>query len=92
MQPARAITPDTLRLSEGVQLHCDWDADLYTLVSPEGAVALNRTAAAVLTQCDGRSTQRELMIRFGRGDLVQARQVGAFIEAALERRWIAHAW
>jgi pyrroloquinoline quinone biosynthesis protein D len=88
MQPARAITPDNLRLAEGVELSCDWEAGLYTLLAPGGAVPLNRTAASVLALCDGSRTQRDLMVRFGRGDLVQARQVAAFIDAARRRRWV----
>ena len=88
MQPARAITPETLRLAEGVRLSCDWESDLYTLLSPDGAIPLSRTAASLLTLCDGRRTRCDLVARFGRRDLAQARHIDAFIEAAQRRRWI----
>jgi hypothetical protein len=88
MQLARAITPDTLRLAEGVRLSCDWEADLYTLLLPGGTIPLNRSAASLLALCDGRSTRRDLLVRFGRGDPAQVTHVAAFIEAARRRQWI----
>jgi hypothetical protein len=88
MQCTHAIALDTLRLAEGVRLRCDWDSDLYTLLSSQGAIPLNRTAALVLAHCDGRRTSRELALRLGRNDLVQIRSIAAFIEAARRRRWI----
>jgi coenzyme PQQ biosynthesis protein PqqD len=92
MQPARAITAEPLRLAEGVRLSCDWRADLYTLLSPEGAIPLNRIAASILALCDGNNTGRDLMVQFGGGDLTQARHISAFIEAARRRRWVTEAY
>jgi coenzyme PQQ biosynthesis protein PqqD len=88
MQPARAITSDTLRLGKGMRLACDWEADLYTLLSPEGTIPLNRVAASLLALCDGRRTLHDLLMHFGRSDSMQATHVTAFIEAARRRRWI----
>jgi hypothetical protein len=92
MQPVRAITPEHLRLVEGVRLSCDWKADLFTLCLPNGSIPLNRTAAAVLTLCDGNNTQRDLMVQFGGGDAVRARNIAAFIEAARRRQWVTETY
>lgn len=90
MQPARAIPfDDTLRLAEGVRLTCDWEADLHSLLTPDGAIPLNHTAAALLALCNGTSTRSELIARFARDDLANARHIGAFIDAAERRGWIA---
>jgi hypothetical protein len=91
MQPARVMTPDTLRLSEGVSLACDWQADLYTLISPHGAIPLNRTAATVLALCDVGVTRNDLIARVARGDATQAQHIEAFVAAAQRRNWITSA-
>lgn len=88
MQPVPTITPDTLRLADDVHLNCDWGADLFTLLTRDGTLPLNRTAASILSLCDGRATERDLVVRFARGDVELARHVAAFIEAARRRHWI----
>lgn len=88
MQPVHAITSESLRLAEGVRLTCNWAADLYTLHLPDGAVPLNRTAAAVLALCDIGTTRSDLVARFACDDTAQARYIDAFIAAAQRRNWI----
>ena len=44
---------DNLSLANGVRLHWSEVRQQHWLLFPEGAIALNPTAGAVLTQCNG---------------------------------------
>lgn len=48
--PANSL--DYPRLARGVRLHWSEVRQQYWLLFPEGALALNTTAAAILTYCD----------------------------------------
>jgi pyrroloquinoline quinone biosynthesis protein D len=53
------VTETTLtkpQLATGVRLHWDKVRERHVLLYPEGALALNPTAAAVLELCDGERT------------------------------------
>ncbi len=48
------------RLALGVRLHWDKVRERHVLLYPEGALALNPTAAEVLELCDGERTMEEI--------------------------------
>lgn len=52
---------DRLRLGRGVRLRWDSVRETQMLLRPEGAVALNETAAAVLELCDGMRTVGDII-------------------------------
>ena len=47
---------DNLGLANGVRLHWSEVRQQHWLLFPEGAIALNSTAVAILAQCDGHSS------------------------------------
>jgi pyrroloquinoline quinone biosynthesis protein D len=49
------------RLARGVRLRFDAVRETQMLLRPEGAVALNPSAAAVLELCDGERTQASII-------------------------------
>jgi len=59
------------RLAQGVRLHWDGVRERHVLLYPEGALALNPTAAEVLALCDGQRTLDEI------GDELSVRYDGA---------------
>lgn len=64
---------DRPRLARGVRLRWDAVRETQMLLRPEGAVALNESAAAVLELCDGQRSLgtiiEELQARHGGADL-----------------------
>jgi pyrroloquinoline quinone biosynthesis protein D len=64
---------DRPRLARGVRLRWDPVRETQVLLRPEGAVALNDSAAAVLELCDGKRSLttiiEELQTRHGGADL-----------------------
>jgi pyrroloquinoline quinone biosynthesis protein D len=67
------------RFAVGVRLRRDAVRDRYVLLYPEGALALNPTAAAVLELCDGERTLDEIVAT------LSARFGGADVRADIER-------
>jgi len=65
--------PEKPRLAVGVRLHWDRVRERHTLLFPEGALALNPTAADVLGLCDGTRTideiAQELSARYDGADV-----------------------
>jgi pyrroloquinoline quinone biosynthesis protein D len=61
------------QLASGVRLHWDGVRERHMLLFPEGALALNQTAADVLELCDGRRSlddiARELNLRYSGADV-----------------------
>jgi pyrroloquinoline quinone biosynthesis protein D len=61
------------QLAPGVRLHWDGVRERHVLLFPEGALALNPTAAAVLELCDGKRSlddvARELSERYSGADV-----------------------
>lgn len=52
---------DHPRLAPGVRLHWSAVRQQHWLLFPEGALALNATAAAILACCDGRHSLAEMV-------------------------------
>jgi pyrroloquinoline quinone biosynthesis protein D len=67
------------RFAVGVRLRRDAVRDRHVLLYPEGALALNPTAAAVLELCDGERTLDEIVAT------LSARFGGADVRADVER-------
>jgi coenzyme PQQ biosynthesis protein PqqD len=67
------------RLATGVRLQWDRVRDRQVLLYPEGALALNATAADVLALCDGERTIEEIA-----GEL-SVRYEGAVVDDDVER-------
>jgi len=81
------------RLASGVRLHWDGVRERHVLLFPEGALALNATAVAVLELCDGTRTideiARELSTRYDGAD-VRA-DVETLVAAIAGRGLVVHA-
>lgn len=67
------------RLATGVRLQWDHVRDRHVLLYPEGALALNPTAADVLELCDGERTIEEIARE------LSARYEGAAVDDDVER-------
>jgi pyrroloquinoline quinone biosynthesis protein D len=86
-----AIAPSA-RPSIGPGFRLQWEPvqDAHVLLYPEGMVKLNRSAAAILTRCDGVRTIGEIISdleqTFGTSGLTD--DVFAFIELAVQRSWL----
>lgn len=74
----------------GFRLQWEPAQEAHVLLYPEGMVKLNRSAAAILTRCDGRRTVADIVADLERAysatDL--SPDVCAFIALALERTWL----
>ena len=66
------------QLARGVRLRFDGVRDRHVLLVPEGALALNSTAVAVLELCDGQRTVDEI------SDELSARYNGAAVHAEVQ--------
>lgn len=82
----------TARPAIGGGFRLQWEPaqEAHVLLYPEGMVQLNRSAAAILTRCDGVRTIAEII-----ADLEQTYAVAgltedvcAFISLAIERTWL----
>ena len=67
------------RLATGVRMRFDNVRDRHVLLYPEGALALNVTAAAVLELCDGGRTLDEIV------DTLSQRYAGADVRSDVEK-------
>ena len=64
MSPAPVFGDDTrLAFPRGVRLHWDKVRGAWFLLAPERAMALDRVAAAILTEVDGETTLGEIVDR-----------------------------
>ncbi len=84
---------DRPRLARGARLHRDPVEERDLLLVPEGALALNATAAAVLRLCDGRRTVSEIVEELERlypGQSLRADVVG-LLDRIAQRGFLAHA-
>jgi pyrroloquinoline quinone biosynthesis protein D len=77
-------------IARGFRLQWEPAQSAHVLLYPEGMVKLNKSAAAILSRCDGNRTFSDIV-----GDLEQtygasglAADVTAFMTLALERRWL----
>jgi len=77
-------------IGAGFRLQWEPAQETHVLLYPEGMVKLNRSAAAILTRCDGQRTIADIV-----ADLEQTysaagltADVCAFIALAVERNWV----
>ncbi|HVH83741.1 MAG TPA: pyrroloquinoline quinone biosynthesis peptide chaperone PqqD [Steroidobacteraceae bacterium] len=77
-------------IARGMRLQWEPAQEAHVLLYPEGMVKLNGSAGAILARCDGARTLAEIVAdlerAFGATDL--SGDVTAFVELALERRWL----
>ena len=77
-------------IAHGMRLQWEPAQEAHVLLYPEGMVKLNGSAGAILARCDGLRTVAEIVAdlerTFGAADLTA--DVTAFVELALERRWL----
>jgi pyrroloquinoline quinone biosynthesis protein D len=77
-------------IAPGMRLQWEPAQEAHVLLYPEGMVKLNGSAGAILARCDGVRTVAEIVAdlerTFGAADL--GADVTAFVELALERRWL----
>ena len=71
--PLNGVPQQKPRLAPGTRLQWDAIRERHVLLFPEGALALNPTAAAILELCDGGRTLdeivRELVLRYQGADV-----------------------
>jgi pyrroloquinoline quinone biosynthesis protein D len=77
-------------IAHGMRLQWEPAQQAHVLLYPEGMVKLNGSAGAILERCDGVRTVAEIVAdlerAFGTTNLTD--DVTAFVELALERRWL----
>jgi pyrroloquinoline quinone biosynthesis protein D len=77
-------------IAHGMRLQWEPAQEAHVLLYPEGMVQLNGSAGAILTRCDGQRTVAQIVAdleqTYGASDL--RGDVVAFVELALERRWL----
>ena len=77
---------DNLGFANGVRLHWNEVRQQYWLLFPEGAIALNATAKAILTSCNGqRSFQAIAEILSGQFQDVNINQVRDLLLRMMQR-------
>jgi pyrroloquinoline quinone biosynthesis protein D len=77
-------------IAHGMRLQWEPAQSAHVLLYPEGMVQLNESAGAILSRCDGVRTIADIVADLERtysmSDLTA--DVNAFVELALERRWL----
>ena len=74
----------------GFRLQWEQAQEAHVLLYPEGMVRLSRSAAAILTRCNGERTIATIVadIEQAYATTGLAADIHAFIELALERSWL----
>ena len=77
-------------MGRGFRLQWEPAQDAHVLLYPEGMVKLNRSAAAILTRCDGARTVADIVADLERAYSATGltADVCAFIALAVERNWV----
>ena len=77
-------------IAEGLRLQWEPAQEGHVLLYPEGMVKLNRSAAAILTRCDGTRTVAEIVADLERAYCAAglSSDVCAFVTFAVERAWL----
>ncbi len=77
-------------ISGGFRLQWEPAQEAHVLLYPEGMVQLNRSAAAILTRCDGTRTVADIVADLERTYELPglASDVCAFVAFAVERTWL----
>lgn len=91
MMKSDRINLDYLKLANGVRLHYCRVRQQHWLLFPEGAIALNTTAVAVLTCCNGdlcfKAIVRTLESQFRE---VNITQIGDLLQQMMRRGLLIH--
>jgi pyrroloquinoline quinone biosynthesis protein D len=91
---SRARGRRRVRLAQGIRLEGDKGDEakdgVMVLLSPNGPVQLNRTAAAILRLCDGSRDREGIVAEVGRRSNPHTRpaEIIEFLDAARARGWI----
>jgi pyrroloquinoline quinone biosynthesis protein D len=84
--------PDTARPAVGHGMRLQWEPaqEAHVLLYPEGMVKLNASAGAIMSRCDGVRTVAEIVADLERTYSLTglAADVRAFVDLALEKRWL----
>ena len=84
--------PATAKPAIGRGFRLQWEPaqNAHVLLYPEGMVKLNASAGAIMSRCNGERTVAEIIEDLERayGTNGLAKDVCAFIEIALERKWL----
>lgn len=77
-------------VGEGFRLQWEPAQEAHVLLYPEGMVRLSRSAAAIMTRCDGERTVADIVAEIERAYSAAglSSDIYAFIELALERSWL----
>jgi len=77
-------------VGKGFRLQWEPAQDAHVLLYPEGMVKLNRTAAAIMSRCDGRRTVAEIVsdLETTYGTTGLEKDVVAFVSMARARNWL----
>jgi pyrroloquinoline quinone biosynthesis protein D len=90
--PVMADIDTAARPAIGGGFRLQWEPaqGTHVLLYPEGMVRLSRSAAAILTRCDGERTVGNIVAEIERAYCATglATDVFAFIKLALERSWL----
>jgi pyrroloquinoline quinone biosynthesis protein D len=83
---------NTARPAVGRGFRLQWEPaqDAHVLLYPEGMVKLNRTAAAIMSRCDGARTLADIVADLERtyGATGLSDEVAAFVALAVEKNWL----
>ncbi len=87
-----AVHGESLRPVVSRKFRLQWEPvqDAHVLLYPEGMVKLNRTAAAILSRCDGERSVADIVADLENSYGVRglSTEVTAFVSMALERTWL----
>ena len=87
-----SAVPATARPAIGHGMRLQWEPaqEAHVLLYPEGMVKLNASAGAILSRCDGVRTVSDIVADLERSYDLQglSADVSAFVELALEKRWL----
>ncbi|MFL6600013.1 MAG: pyrroloquinoline quinone biosynthesis peptide chaperone PqqD [Steroidobacteraceae bacterium] len=86
-----AISPDVRpTLGRGFRLQWEPAQQAHVLLYPEGMVKLNGSAGEILKRCDGARTVGEIVndLESAFSTTGLAKDVTAFVNVALEKRWL----
>ena len=86
-----AVTPGAKpAIAHGMRLQWEPAQSAHVLLYPEGMVQLNESAGAILSRCDGVRTVADIVADLERTYSLSGltEDVNAFVELAVERRWL----
>ena len=77
-------------IAHGMRLQWEPAQEAHVLLYPEGMVKLNASAGAIMSRCDGVRTLAEIVADLERSYELQGlgADVAAFVQLALEKRWL----